>query len=91
MSEINSIETRKEIPVRVMVDVGDLIADIDKSAIEDSVIDGRLYNRTSYIREIISQHLRLRDYCRTWDMPRYRPADVTDMIITGEYKRPCVL
>jgi hypothetical protein len=74
--------------LRRNVDIGVYIPLLEKAATEDSYLRGELYTIPEFTREIIDQFLRIRDYCRTHDLPLYRPSDVTDMIITGEYKEP---
>lgn len=80
MSEILS-----ENPVRRNVDITECLYGIEKAAIQDSQVEGKLYNVSEYTREVLRQFLRLRDYCITHDLPLYRPEDVTDMIISGDY------
>jgi hypothetical protein len=82
MSEIIS-----ENPVRRNVDITECLIGLEKAAIADSQIEGRLYNVAEYTREVLRQFLRLREYCIRHDMPLYRPEDVTNMIINGEYAK----
>ena len=82
MSEILS-----ENPTRRTVDIRECLLPIEKAAIQDSQIEGKLYNVSEYTREVLRQFLRLREYCIKHEMPLYRPKDVTDMIINGEYAK----
>lgn len=82
MSEILS-----ENPTRRNVDITDCLPGIEKAAIADSQIEGRLYGVAEYTRVVLRQFLRLREYCITHGLPLYRPEDVTDMIITGDFKK----
>lgn len=80
MSEILS-----ENPTRRTVDIRECLIPLEKAAIQDSQVEGKLYNVSEYTREVLRQFIRLREYCITHEMPLYRPEDVTDMIINGDY------
>jgi hypothetical protein len=76
-----------ENPTRRNVDITDCLHGIEKAAIQDSQVEGKLYQVSEYTREVLRQFLRLREYCIKHEMPLYRPKDVTDMIINGEYAK----
>lgn len=88
MLENSSVLPLVENPTRRNVDISIWLADLEQAAIEDTAVDGKLYNLAEYTREVLAQFCRLRDYCRSNSLPLYRPADITNMIITGEYKEP---
>lgn len=81
MSAKNSIVKMSPTPTRRNVDLGDLLPYLERAAIEDTTSQTRLYTIPTYIREIISQFLRVRDHQRSHGMPLMTATDIADQII----------
>ena len=83
-SSIETTTTEEGIPLRRNVDIGIFLADLEKAASEDTYYEARLYTIPEYVREIIAQFLKIRNWQRENDMPLLLPEDISAALISGD-------
>lgn len=71
MSEISSKPN-----TRRLVDVSPILPELEIGAIKDSNLEGSLYNLTDYVRDVLSNYLKLKE-----QNPDIKPSDLPRMIL----------